>query len=119
MKERTIIFLDRDGTLIYDEEYHLGRQKNWKSLVKILPGVERGLQLLNKIPNSVKYIATNQPGVGVLQYEGLTERKAREVTRYIVDLLNRKQARIRGFFICPHLYAAYARTHPELTPIRE
>ena len=36
MKE-VLVFIDRDGTIIYDDRYHLGHQKDWKRKIKIMP----------------------------------------------------------------------------------
>ena len=34
-----LICVDKDGTLIFDEQYHLGRTDDWKSKVRVLPTV--------------------------------------------------------------------------------
>jgi len=52
MKKQLLIFIDRDGTILYDRKksprYYLGRQKDWKAKTKFLNGVVRGLKLLKK-----------------------------------------------------------------------
>jgi len=37
-----LICLDRDGTIIKDENFYLGSTSNWKDLVEFLPGVVEG-----------------------------------------------------------------------------
>jgi histidinol phosphatase-like enzyme len=50
--KKTIVCIDRDGTLIYDEKDHLylGRDDDWKSKVKMLPYIIDGLTLLMTTP---------------------------------------------------------------------
>jgi histidinol phosphatase-like enzyme len=67
---RTLINIDRDGTLIYDERDHLylGRDNEWKSKISILPYAIDGIKLLNSIPDSAIYMITNQPGIAISDY---------------------------------------------------
>ena len=44
-----LVCLDRDGTINKDENYFLGSTEDWKSKVKFLPGVVKGIKLLNQI----------------------------------------------------------------------
>lgn len=85
--KKTLICIDRDGTLIYDEKDHLflGKDPDWASKMKILPGVIEGLKKLRNIPNASLYMITNQPGVAILDYPLLTVEKAHEVCRYVLD----------------------------------
>jgi histidinol-phosphate phosphatase family protein len=113
-KKRTIICIDRDGTLIYDEKDHLflGRDDDWKSKVEILSRVIDGLTLLRTIPNSAIYMITNQPGVAISDYPLLTLERAHEVCTYIIDKINSMGARIDGYFLCPHATPDYVRKKP-------
>ena len=92
--ERRAIFLDRDGTLIYDKKYYFGSQKNWRSLIKILPYVIDGLRLLKKIRNSKIYIITNQPGVAIKNFPFLTLKRAHEVCRYVLKQLEKRNVKV-------------------------
>lgn len=49
--KKTLICIDRDGTLIHDTREHLflGRNNDWQGQVGILPHVVEGLRLLNTI----------------------------------------------------------------------
>jgi histidinol-phosphate phosphatase family protein len=112
--KKIIICIDRDGTLIYDERDHLylGRDDDWKSKVKILPYVIDGLTLLMTIPGSAIYMITNQPGVAISDYPLLTLDTANEVCTHIVDELRSMEARIDGYFLCPHATPDYVKTKP-------
>jgi histidinol-phosphate phosphatase family protein len=109
MKKNILICLDRDGTLIYDNKYYLGSQKNWKSLLKFLPSVTQGIKILNKIPNATIYIITNQSGVAVKSLPLLTLKRAKEVTQETINQLGRKNAHITDYLICPHAPPSYTK----------
>ena len=109
MKKNVMIFIDRDGTLIYDKKYFVGRQKNWKSLIKFLPTVAAGMKLLNKIPNARVHIVTNQTGVAIKDFPLLTKQRASEVVRYIINLLEKKGIKVDGYEFCPYATEDYAK----------
>ncbi|MAF50662.1 MAG: hypothetical protein CMH64_01090 [Nanoarchaeota archaeon] len=109
----TLVCLDRDGTLICEDKYHLGSQKDWKKKVKIIPHVIKGIKELNKIKNLKIYMITNQPGVAVKEFKLLTNKKADEVCRYVVNKFKQKGAKIHGYYFCPHASKEFAKSHPQ------
>jgi histidinol-phosphate phosphatase family protein len=115
--KKTIICIDRDGTLINDERDHLflGRDDDWKTKVKILPYVVDGLKLLRTIHNSTIYMITNQPGVAISDYQLLTLERAHEVCAYVVDKINSMGAHIDGYFLCPHATPEYVKKKAGVT----
>jgi histidinol-phosphate phosphatase family protein len=110
-----LVCLDRDETLIYDNKCHLGHQNNWKSKVKILPNVVRAIKKLNKIPNLKIYMITNQPGVAIKEFKLLNLKRAHEVCRYVIKQIEKKGAKIDGYFLCPDASKEFAKSHPEFT----
>jgi len=110
---KTLICIDRDGTIDYDKELHFGRQKDWKKKIRILPGVIKGIKQLRKIPNSKIYIITNQAGVAVKNFPLLTQKRAHEVCRYVMNLLKKKGAGLDGYEISMKASPAYVKKHPE------
>lgn len=111
--KKILIFVDRDGTIVYDKKYHLGRQKNWKSKVRFLPHVIKGLKLLNKNPNSGIYMVTNQPGVAIKNFPLLTVEKAHEVSLYIMKLLGKKGIFLKGYDTCNMAHPSYVKKRPK------
>ena len=107
--KKTLICLDRDGTLIYDKKYHLGRTDDWKSKSKILPTFIEGLRLLRTLPNVAIYIITNQPGVAIREFPLLTLDRAREVNRHILTEIAKMGGQIDGYFLCPHANLQYVK----------
>jgi histidinol-phosphate phosphatase family protein len=110
--KKTMICVDRDGTLAYDEKDHLflGRTEDWKSKVKLLPVID-GLKLLKTIPDSAVYMITNQPGVAISDFPLLTVERAHEVCKYIVDRIKGMGAHIDGYFLCPHANRDYVKRY--------
>ncbi len=115
--KKTIICIDRDGTLINDTKAHLflGKDNDWKTKVEILPYVIDGLKLLRDIPDSGIYMIINQAGVAIADYPLLTIEKAHEVCRYVVDRIRSMGPQIDGYFLCPHATPEYARKKPGIT----
>jgi histidinol-phosphate phosphatase family protein len=104
-----LICVDRDGTLIFDEKYHLGRTDDWKSKVKVLPTVIDGLKYLDSFENASVYMITNQPGVAIKDFPLLTLDRANEVCRYVINELEGLGGRIKGYFFCPHAHPDYVK----------
>ncbi len=107
--KKTLVCLDRDGTLIYDDKYHLGRTDDWKSKIKVLPTVIEGLRLLKTISNLSMYIITNQPGVAIKNFPLLTLDRAHEVNQYILAQIAKMGGQIDGYFLCPHANFEYVK----------
>jgi len=111
--ENVLVCIDRDGTIVYDNKYYLGRQRDWKSEVKFLKNVVKGIKKLMKIKNIKIYIITNQPAVAIKDFPLLTQRKAEEVSQYVIDMLKEKGAIIDGFKVCGHANSSYVKRKKE------
>ena len=109
-KKNILICIDRDGTMIYDGgSYHLGKQENWKELIKFLNGVNQGIKELREI-NKVKiYMITNQPGPAIKEFPLLDEKKAIEVCEYIMKLLKEKRIELDGYELCGKASSDYVK----------
>jgi histidinol-phosphate phosphatase family protein len=105
--KKVVICIDRDGTLINDNKFYLGKDEGWQDQVEILPGVIEGLEKLNDINNAAIYMITNQAGVAIADYPLLTIERANEVCRYVLDHLKESGGEIAGYFLCPHATPAY------------
>lgn len=114
MKKATLICIDRDGTLIYDNKYHLGHQRNWKRLVKFLPKTIDGLKLIKKkLPQAKIYMISNQSGVVIKNYPLLTLEKSKDVCEYILEKLKSKGTELDGYKICGHVDENYVKRRPQ------
>jgi D-glycero-D-manno-heptose 1,7-bisphosphate phosphatase len=107
LMRKVIICIDRDGTLINDEKFYLGKEEGWQEQVEILPEVISGLKKLNDISSSAIYMITNQAGVAIADYPLLNIDRAHEVCLYVLDRLRELGGDIAGHFLCPHATPAY------------
>ena len=105
-----LVCLDRDGTINEDKNDFLGSTLDWKSKVKFLPGVVKGIRLLNQISDLEIFIITNQAVVALTgtEFDMLTEQRYKEVNEYMIEQLAKKEAGIKGFFGCPYVDLKYA-----------
>lgn len=110
--KKVIVCIDRDGTLINDDKYYLGRDEEWRTKVEILPGVVEGLAIINGIAGAEVYMITNQSGVAIADFPLLTIDRAHEVCRYVLARLRAAGGDIAGYFLCPHVSPLYARMKP-------
>ena len=114
-KKHILLCVDRDGTLIYDDSYFLGKDNYWRDKIKIMPKVVEGMRLLDeKFPDQAcRFIITNQPGVAIDDFKRLTMKRANEVTREIQHILKRERAYFDGYIICGHVSLDYVKDHPQ------
>jgi D-glycero-D-manno-heptose 1,7-bisphosphate phosphatase len=87
------VFLDRDGTMIYDVGY-LGRLKD----LRWFPYTVEAVRLLNRAGFLV-FVTTNQGGIG-LGYYG--EPFVLDLHERMGQILAAGGARVDGWFFCPH-----------------
>ena len=90
---RPAVFLDRDGTMIYDVGY-LSRRED----VTWFSWTIDAIRLLNRAGFAV-CVTTNQGGIGLGLYE---EQFVRDVHREMSETLTAAGAHIDGWFYCPH-----------------
>lgn len=105
-----LVCLDRDGTINEDYNIYLGRSKDWKFQVKILPGVIEDIKKLNQVSNLEIFVVTNQSGVALegKEFSEFTLERMHEVNKYILNILREEGAFIRGYFACPFVDYKYA-----------
>jgi len=107
-KKNILICTDRDGVLIYDRKYYLGKTHDWKKKIKILPSVVEGMKLLHKkIPNAKIFMVTHQPGVAVREFKLLTEERAHKVCEEVLHRFSKKGVPFHGYFMCPFADSSY------------
>ena len=94
----SVVFLDRDGTIISDREYLATPEQ-----VELLPGAAAAIRRLNDA-NVPVVVITNQSGIA----RGIfTVADFERVTAHLGDLLAREGASLAATYHCPH--------HPTIT----
>jgi histidinol-phosphate phosphatase family protein len=107
------VCIDRDGTLIYDDHYYLGKTDEWQQKLELMDGSVEGVKKLNELDDVVVYMITNQSGVAVEDFEKLTEERAEEVCEAVLERFEEKGAHIKDYRLCPHVPPSYSDTHPD------
>ncbi len=87
------VFLDRDGTLIFDEGYISDPGK-----VVLIPGVADALKRLSGA-GFLLVVVSNQSGIGRGYF---SEESSRAVNSRMERLLAEKSVRLDGIYCCPH-----------------
>jgi D-glycero-D-manno-heptose 1,7-bisphosphate phosphatase len=87
------VFLDRDGVVIEDSHYI-----DTPDRVRLLPGSAEAIAALNRAGWLI-VIVTNQSGVarGLFPIEAM-----KEIHDHLAELLRGYEARVDGFYFCPH-----------------
>ena len=86
-------FLDRDGTIVEDQNY-----KNDHSKIKILKDAIKGLLILKKLKFKL-IIVTNQSGIAK---KIITKNKVNIFNKKLRDILKKHKIIISKIYVCPH-----------------
>jgi D-glycero-D-manno-heptose 1,7-bisphosphate phosphatase len=97
------VALDRDGTLIHDEEGYFGRKDDWKKKVILYNGAAKAIKALNKFAKVI--VTTNQIGVarGFFGPE-----RVKEINLFIDKILRKEGATIDGWYFSPYVQRKWA-----------
>jgi rfaE bifunctional protein nucleotidyltransferase chain/domain len=103
-REKVLLGIDRDGTLIEDAHY-LGKEKNWTDQIILNKDV---VHLINRIQthyDTVNIVISNQKGVACGYFN---TKKVEEINNHITALLKEKSIVIDKWKFCPEVDADYA-----------
>ena len=95
IKPRPVVFLDRDGTLVYDRPGHYLKHH---ASMRIYPYTAQALKLLKSVGYDL-VILTNQSG---LAHGYLDERMLSMIHAKLRAALRRRGARFDAIYYCPH-----------------
>lgn len=100
-----LIIIDRDGTLIENQDY-LGKEDNWKTKVKLIDTTVFLLKSLDILfPDNLKIVFSNQTGVA-LGY--LSEEIVEKINDYVNYLLSETGIEIKYWIYSPEADKKYA-----------
>ncbi len=90
--EKPAVFLDRDGTILYDKGY----MKNLDE-IELLPGAAKAIKILNEM-RFIIAVLSNQSGIN----RGMmTEEDVAKTNNRMVELLSKEDARVDYIAYCP------------------
>ncbi len=102
-KEDILVALDRDGTLIYDEEGYFGKNDNWREKIKFYEGAVETIKTLNSFARVI--VTTNQIGVARGFY---SEERVKKINQHLDEFLKRQGAKIDGWYFSPYAEKGWA-----------
>ena len=87
------IFLDKDGTLIYDEPYNVSLDK-----IRCYEDIYAPLRNLTEVGYKL-IIVSNQSGIAKRYF---TEKQLHEAFKHLVSILRKEGVYITDYYFCPH-----------------
>jgi D-glycero-D-manno-heptose 1,7-bisphosphate phosphatase len=104
MHEKDILIaIDRDGTLIYDEDGYFGKDSDWREKVKLYEGAIETIKALNCFAKII--VTTNQIGVARGLY---SEARVKEINDFLDSVFQKKGAIIDGWYFSPFVEKKWA-----------
>lgn len=103
-RKKLLIGIDRDGTLIEEVQF-LGRQKNWKNLVKLRKEAVDLLEYAQIKYDTTMVVVSNQQGVARGYFDGKTVKSINEL---IGSMLSKQGIIIDNWQYCPEVDKSYA-----------
>jgi len=98
-----LVALDRDGTLIYDDEGYFGRNDNWREKIRFYDGAAEMIKILNSFARVI--VATNQIGVARGFYG---PERVKEINQFLDTLLKEQGAKVDGWHFSPYVERSWA-----------
>ena len=105
MEKKTLVGLDRDGTINLDDGF-FGIKDDWRERLEFHEGIAEGIRMLNQKEGVYVTVATNQVGVARGFY---TTQRIEEIHQEISRRLAEKGARIDDWQYFPYVDPEYAR----------
>ncbi|MDO8663812.1 MAG: HAD-IIIA family hydrolase [Candidatus Wildermuthbacteria bacterium] len=102
-EKNILVALDRDDTLIYDDDGYLGKNDNWKEKIRFYDGAVQAIKILNNFARVV--VTTNQIGVARGFYG---PERVKEINQFIDASLKGQGANVDGWYFSPHVERSWA-----------
>lgn len=98
-----LVALDRDGTLIYDDEGYFGKSDNWQDQIRFYDGAVEMIKTLNSFARVI--VSTNQIGVARGFYG---PERVKEINQFIDAFLKEQGAEVDGWYFSPYVERSWA-----------
>lgn len=108
--KRMLVVVDRDGTIITNDDF-FGDRNDWKKALRLNAPVVSLLSFLQTKYKTTKIVVSNQSGVARGLFD---EQRVAEINDTINDAVKSQGVKIDSWQYCPDVDAAYARIHPEI-----
>ena len=104
MREKMLLGIDRDGTLIEEVEF-LGKEKEWKEQIKLRRHVVDLLIYFQTKYDTIMIIVSNQQGIARGYFDKM---RVEEINKHIDGLLRNENIVIDNWQYCPDVDRKYA-----------
>ena len=110
-KMKLLLAVDRDGTLIMNDDY-IGRNEEWQKELTLNKNVVNFLSFINTKYQPVMIVVSNQSGVA-RGYFG--EERVQDINTEISKQLKKQGIQSLIWEYCPDVDESYAKVHPEVS----
>lgn len=108
--KRLLVILDRDGTIITNDNF-FGDKDDWKKTLNLNTPVVSFLSFLQTKYKTTKIVVSNQSGVARGLFD---EQRVEEINVVINDALKGQGVKIDSWQYCPDVDVTHARKRPEI-----
>jgi len=98
-----LVALDRDDTLIYDDDGYFGKSDNWREKIRFYNGAVQAIKILNNFAQVI--VNTNQIGVARGFYG---PERVKEINQFLDTLLKKEGAWVDGWYFSPYVERSWA-----------
>jgi rfaE bifunctional protein nucleotidyltransferase chain/domain len=106
-RQKILIILDRDGTLIINDDFP-GRNENWQAEIKLNNDVVSYVSYLQTKYNTTKIVVSNQSGVARGYFD---EQRVKDINAKINQELKSRGVKIDNWQFCPDMDKGYVLNH--------
>lgn len=111
IRKKLLLVLDRDGTLITNDEF-FGRKDNWAHVLQLNEPIINFVSYLQTKYKTTTIIASNQSGVA---WKYFSDKRVKQINASIDRLLKKRGITINNWQYCPDVDATYAAGFPKGT----
>lgn len=111
VRKNLLLVLDRDGTLIANDDF-FGRKDNWADVLTLNEAVVSFVSFLQTKYKTTNIVASNQPGIARKYF---TDQRVKEINSSIDLALKKRGIVIDNWQYCPDVDAIYAAGFPKGT----
>lgn len=102
-EKNVLVALDRDGTLIHDDDCYFGKNDDWREKVKLYQGAVEAIKALSGFGKII--VSTNQIGVARGFYG---PERVKEINYFLDRLLKEQGAAVDGWYFSPYVERSWA-----------
>lgn len=108
--KRVLLVVDRDGTIITNDDF-LGKRDDWKKDLKLNTPVVSFMSYLQTKYKTTKIVVSNQSGVARGYFD---KNRVEEINGEVGELLKKQGVKIDAWQYCPEVDMRFVQAHPEM-----